>query len=91
MEPGRPAVNKRDAKRAACKRAASVLETALQGADPDWLGAYGEQGAAMVEAGLWELIAELDRRGQVAQPRQDSAQYGSGPARCGYPVLCRCY
>jgi hypothetical protein len=60
-------VDKRAAKRAACQRAASMLDTAMQGADFDWLHErYGERGAAMVEAGIYEIIAELDRRASSA-------------------------
>jgi hypothetical protein len=54
-------VNRRRAKQEACFRAASVIETALQG---EWreLDKYGDEGRLKVEAGLRELIDELIAR-----------------------------
>lgn len=54
-------ITRSEAKRAACRRAASVLETAL-GDGWEELDMYGED-RPKVEAALQELIAELDRRG----------------------------
>lgn len=54
-------MNRPEAKRAACRRAASVLETAL-GGGWEQLDMYGAD-RPKVEAALQELITELDRRG----------------------------
>ncbi len=54
-------MNRSEAKRAACRRAASALETAL-GGGWEQLDMYGSD-RSKVEAALQDLIAELDRRG----------------------------
>ena len=57
-------MNKRDAKKAAYSRAASIIQSALDGADQsEYLEPmYGEQGAQLVIDALHVLIEELDRR-----------------------------
>lgn len=72
-------MNKREAKQQAYLRAASILQTALDGADPDYLlEIYGnEEDAAKVEAGITEIIRFLDSRapaGEVAVARADRAR-----------------
>lgn len=55
-------MNRRQAKREACMRARGVILTALEGADDEWLGRYGEDGAAKVATALAEIADELLRR-----------------------------
>lgn len=73
-------MNRRDAKRAACERAASALETALAGG---WevLDGYGEEGREKVEAALAELIGELERRGGGAPGLDLELLYGTDDGR----------
>lgn len=64
-------MNKTEAKREACRRAASCLATAMDSGWPVWddnastdVPKYGsEANGQKVAAALKEIIAELDRRG----------------------------
>jgi hypothetical protein len=68
-------MNARDAKREACRRAASCLSTAMDSGWPVWdeqastdEPRYGSvEGGEKVAAALKEIIDELDRRGGGAQ------------------------
>lgn len=57
-------MNQRQARQEAYKRACSLIRTALEGSDAEWLASmYGEADALKVEAALEQLAEQLGQRG----------------------------